>query len=167
MRAVYRSHREEIAHSVVSGRVRYCAAPGRSRFSGSLHHGNQNKVQGRSSRVLVALVTLAVSAALPVSQLAIAGSVTVTCCCGPHDAQHKCGCDNCPALGGDGESTPDPELGMAACDLAGDPATAPWSPAVVLPGPALASAAPSRPWSLPTWAAPVRTRVITPPCPDG
>lgn len=123
-------------------------------------------VRKSRTRALGALVALVLSVAMPVSQLAIAGAVTVTCCCGPHDGDHHCGCDDCPALD-DGDASRGSEPGMSACRMDGDPPTLPWAPAVVVPERVTVHAPAVRRWRVPDAFVPPRSRTIRPPCPDG
>lgn len=130
----------------------------------------QVHVRMSRTRVIGAVVVLILCAALPVSQLAIAAPATATCCCGPHDADHHCGCDDCPALrqhDDSGPQSPEHDQGMSACDMDGDRPTVPWSPAVVLPAPLVAYPVPGQRCDFPTRPVRFPTRTLRPPCPDG
>lgn len=116
------------------------------------------------------MLALVICGALPLSQLAIAGSITVTCCCGPHDIADGCRCADCPGAREDDAARRDSaggehrvescttkiERGVIPSLLAALPSAA------VTIGPEL-----PRPWAFPPHVAIVQSRAIAPPLPDG
>ncbi len=125
-------------------------------------------MQRRRSTVVGVLLAALLCLALPASQLAIAGDATIVCCCGPHDAAHACGCEDCPVLDQAGDDDAGGcQLRAASCDMDVDRGVAPAPVAALLPAPFESTDRSVTRRSLPAHASRLSTRAIAPPCPDG
>jgi hypothetical protein len=129
-------------------------------------------VTSRSSRAVSALVALIVCVALPLSQLAIAGSITVTCCCGPHDVDDGCACPDCPGArdhdkADDEDDSGGGDLRINSCKFDIDQGVMPSSIAALVPTLVTVIVPRCSLWIPPEYVSCDVTRVIAPPTPDG
>jgi hypothetical protein len=130
------------------------------------------EVPSRSSRAISALVALIICAALPVSQLAIAGSITVTCCCGPHDVDDGCACPDCPGTrdhdtADDEDDSGGREPRIKSCNIDFDQGVMPSPTAALVPALVTVSQPRGSPCIPPAYVSGDVTRAIAPPTPDG